>query len=165
MSHKPLTLVDEGARFLDTFVPDWFDERRIDITALDARLTSKCVMGQLYEDYLAGIEAHKLSQEEATRLCFSSPRLSVYPSWTEDWRNEVLRRWVDKLIAPRGCEVTGFGPYSVGVQGDARVYLSSIFVSYPTDTTMETVSEISNEITNKVKGITRVLMDIPIVQS
>ena len=72
---------------------------------------------------------------------------------------------VNELISPYGCKVTELGPASVGVQGDARVYGPSVYVLFPINTSHEEISRISTEITNKVSGITRVLMEIPTSRS
>ena len=72
---------------------------------------------------------------------------------------ELLSR-VNEVIKPFGCIATDLGPDGVGVQGDARVYGPSVFVSFPPHTNNEDISRISNKITNEVPGITRVLMNI-----
>jgi GMP synthase PP-ATPase subunit len=64
----------------------------------------------------------------------------------------------NKLIQPLGCRVTGPGPESVGVLGDDRSVGIAIIISVPVGVD---VIEISTLIINRVKGITRVLMDIP----
>jgi len=72
---------------------------------------------------------------------------------------ELLGR-VNDLVAPFGCRATALGPNAVGVMGDAREYGASVYVIFPPDTPYEEISRVSTEITNKVRGITRVLMEI-----
>lgn len=73
---------------------------------------------------------------------------------------ELLAK-VNKSLEGSGCIATGLGPYAVGVQGDYRVYWPSVFVTFPKDISKEKLTEISNKITNEVRGISRVLMNIP----
>ena len=74
----------------------------------------------------------------------------------------ALLAQVNTLLAPYGCKATELGPDSVGVQGDARAHGPSVFVQFPLGTSQEKIAEISNLITNRAKGITRVLMEISI---
>lgn len=69
---------------------------------------------------------------------------------------------VQKLIESFGCRVTGIGPEAVGVMGDARAVGISLTVSFPRDISGPEVMRISNKITNEVRGVTRVLRDIPL---
>jgi GMP synthase PP-ATPase subunit len=73
---------------------------------------------------------------------------------------QALLEQVNNVVRPHGCEATDLGPDSVGVQGDARAYGPSVYVTFPEDMSPEKVSEISTEITNRVRGITRVLRHI-----
>ncbi|HWB33750.1 MAG TPA: hypothetical protein VG753_00280 [Candidatus Paceibacterota bacterium] len=70
---------------------------------------------------------------------------------------------VQRLVEPLGCSVTGLGPDAVAVMGDARFYGPSVFVRFPKDCSMDEVSRISTRITNEVKGIARVMMEIDVV--
>jgi GMP synthase PP-ATPase subunit len=67
---------------------------------------------------------------------------------------------IDRLIKPWGCKVTGIGPDAVAVMGDARVYAASVIVQVPSDTDHEEIARISNAITNNVRGVARVMMNI-----
>lgn len=73
--------------------------------------------------------------------------------------SELLQK-VNTVIAPFGCVATELGPDSVGVQGDNRAYLPSVYVRFREGMTMEEIAEVSNAITNYVPGISRVLMEI-----
>ncbi len=91
MDTESLTLVHEGAIFLDGVKPDWF--KKINLKILNAGLLRECVLGQLYRgDFLKGRDELKLTWQDCTRLCFSSPRMSVYPAWTQAWKEEILLR-------------------------------------------------------------------------
>ncbi len=72
----------------------------------------------------------------------------------------LLAAEIDRLIEPWGCKVTGFGPNAVAVMGDARAYATSVIVRFPPGTDQEEIGRVSNEITNNVRGVARVLMDI-----
>jgi hypothetical protein len=65
------------------------------------------------------------------------------------------------LIRPLGCEVTGTGPDAVGSQGDDRSVALSITITIPATMNVMRAMEISSLITNRVRGIGRVLIDIP----
>lgn len=67
---------------------------------------------------------------------------------------------VRQIVVPYGCIVNGLGPDAVGVMGDSRVVGPSVFVYFPPEMKPERIQDISTEITNKVRGITRVLQDI-----
>ena len=66
----------------------------------------------------------------------------------------------NEYINPEGI-VTALGPNAIGVLGDARSVGVAVIVRY--DTIDEAMMD-SNTITNRVKGITRVLMEIPITR-
>jgi GMP synthase PP-ATPase subunit len=66
------------------------------------------------------------------------------------------------LVSFPGCTATEIGPRSVGVQGDARVYLPTVYVTFNPRLSPEEIREISTTIINKVAGISRVLMNIVI---
>ncbi|MBY0473418.1 hypothetical protein K2Q00_04050 [Patescibacteria group bacterium] len=72
---------------------------------------------------------------------------------------ELLQK-VNEIVSSYGCVATDLGPDSVGVQGDARVVGPCVFVRFPPEMSHEQIGLISTKITNQVKGITRVLMDI-----
>ena len=76
--------------------------------------------------------------------------------------HQELVQEVNQLIEPYGCKVTSITADAVGVMGDSRVYAPGVTISIPKDMTMERIGQISTEIINKVKGISRVLFDIPL---
>lgn len=79
----------------------------------------------------------------------SKPRLTK--------KNKELIDQVNALIEPLGCIATGIGPKAIGVLGDARSVGIAVCVKFSTDANPV---EISTLIVNRVRGITRVLMDI-----
>ena len=72
---------------------------------------------------------------------------------------ELLAR-VQAVIGPLGCTATDIGPKSVAVMGDARFYGPSVFVQFPEASSMDEIAHISTKITNEVKGIARVVMEV-----
>jgi GMP synthase PP-ATPase subunit len=74
---------------------------------------------------------------------------------------ENILEEVRAIIKPYGCEATGLGPDSVGVQGDGRIVGPVVYVTFPPKMSMDEVSRISTDIINRVKGLTRVMMNIP----
>lgn len=75
-------------------------------------------------------------------------------------KHETLAQTIDELIAPFNCKFIGFGASAVGVQGDARSYGVSAIVQFPQNAPYTEISEVSNLITNRVREVTRVLMEI-----
>ena len=75
-------------------------------------------------------------------------------------KREALAQTINDLIAPFNCKFVGFGANAVGVQGDARSYGVSAIVRFPADAPYMEIGEVSNLITNRVREVTRVLMDI-----
>jgi hypothetical protein len=65
----------------------------------------------------------------------------------------------NELIRPLGCEVTGLGPEAVAVMGDARSVGKAIVVTIPDGVDVYMISAL---ITNRVRGIARVLLDVPL---
>lgn len=64
---------------------------------------------------------------------------------------------VNQLIVPHGCRVTGLGPQAVGVLGDAREVGVAVIVQIGKNADAGTISSM---VTNRVRGVTRVLMDV-----
>ena len=81
--------------------------------------------------------------------------MEIKPRLTQ--KNKQLIQSVNDLISPFGCTVTGLGPKAVGVLGDARSVGVSIIIKFSTDVNPV---EMSTLIINKIKGITRVMMDV-----
>lgn len=71
-----------------------------------------------------------------------------------------LAAQVEKILAGTGCTLAGFGPDSVAVMGDARFYGPSVCISVPPWIDMEQVGRLSSRITNEVKGVSRVLVEV-----
>ena len=72
-------------------------------------------------------------------------------------KNKKLIQEVNDLINPLGCKVTGLGPRAIGVLCDARSVGVAIVIRCGENVNMV---EVSTLIINRVKGITRVLMDL-----
>lgn len=62
------------------------------------------------------------------------------------------------LLSPYGCRVVGLGAEAVGVLGDARAVGVSVVIGFGEQDV--DIGVISNMITNRVRGVTRVLMDV-----
>jgi len=75
-------------------------------------------------------------------------------------REENLLEQVQKVVEEFGCTATDLGPDAVGVKGDARFYGPSVYVTFPPEMTPEQISHVSTEITNRVQGVSRVLMNV-----
>ncbi len=67
---------------------------------------------------------------------------------------------INAIIAPYGCVAFGIGPEAVAVMGDGRVVSESILVRFPRDPSPELITTVSTAITNRVRGITRVVQDV-----
>ncbi len=74
-------------------------------------------------------------------------------------QRRALVAQINLLVQPYGCRVTGLGAPAVGVQGDARTYGLSVVLRYDD---FERMMEVSTLVTNRVREVTRVLMDIPL---
>ena len=79
---------------------------------------------------------------------------SKNPKFSKD--EARLIKATNDLIHPFGI-VTGLGPHAIGVLGDARSVGVAVLVKFTQDAN---VPKLSTSITNRVKGVTRVLMDI-----
>lgn len=69
---------------------------------------------------------------------------------------------IGSVLEPHGCRLSGIGPKAVGVQGDARSYGISAIVQFPDTMEADKIAEIANDVTNRVREVTRVLRDIPL---
>jgi hypothetical protein len=88
--------------------------------------------------------------------------------WWKCWhakRQQRLRK-INKVLASHGCVATGFGPNSVGVQGDSRVHGPSVFITSPgsTEKAGEAATRLINDTPRHLR-LTRVLMEIPTQES
>lgn len=73
---------------------------------------------------------------------------------------DILRE-VNDLIEPLGCIATGLGPNAVGTKGDRRFVGPSVYVRFKEGMNLNEIGEISTRITNNVRGVSRVLAEIP----
>ena len=74
--------------------------------------------------------------------------------------DSVLLAQVHEIVSEYGGTATDLGPDSVGVQGDARFYGPCVYISLPSGMSHDRIAYISNRITNEVRGISRVLLNI-----
>ncbi len=68
----------------------------------------------------------------------------------------ALIKEVNDLIEPFGV-VSGLGPNAVAVMGDGRSVGASVTIRF---TSNANIAELSTMITNRVRGVARVLMDV-----
>lgn len=74
--------------------------------------------------------------------------------------DEELLAKVNVVVLPFGCTATDIGPDAVAVKGDARATGPSVLVTFPDGMSMEHIGRISTKITNEVREVSRVLMNI-----
>ena len=74
----------------------------------------------------------------------------------------VLLALVQKVFDPYGCTALRIGPDAVAVKGDAREVGPSVVIRFPIDMPDQDIARISNEVTNKVRLVCRVLMDVDV---
>jgi len=90
----------------------------------------------------------------------SPPKKAKTPKLKKFTKDEKrIIKMANELIHPLGCEVTGLGSEAIGVLGDARSVGIAIIVKVAEGLD---VGVMSTMITNRVRGVTRVLMDIPV---
>jgi hypothetical protein len=87
--------------------------------------------------------------------------------WLCNWTRELdsktatlLLAKVNETIANSGCVATSLGTNTVGVQGDARVYLPSVYITCPANMSSEDTGIIAAKIINEIPGISKVLVEI-----
>lgn len=76
------------------------------------------------------------------------------------FQRQRTKRKIISILNQYDCEFIDFGPDSVGVKGDARVVGPVVYIHIPTNMDTETQAEVATTLINKVRGITRVLVDI-----
>lgn len=88
--------VTRGAAFLDEKAPGWF--HRLDRNALEMNDCSRCVLGQLFGNYYAALEARQYSTDEAAGMGFSvaRPFSGVYENWVR-----LRARWLQEIDGRR----------------------------------------------------------------
>lgn len=142
--------------------PQWFETiTRMDLFSM--KMVGECLLGQIFGHYQTGLTKLGIDPKDAAYFGFASPSLSEYPAMTEMWYEQIharLQKKVEALIVPQGCAFAGFCPLSVGSHGDNRAYLPGVYIRFPHSMSMEERGLIATNIINKVKGITRVLMEI-----
>ena len=67
---------------------------------------------------------------------------------------------IEGVLKGTRCSFCGFGPNAVAVMGDARFYGPSIFVKFASTMTKEQIGAMSNRLTNEVRDIARVMMEV-----
>ena len=73
----------------------------------------------------------------------------------------MLLAQANEILKEYGGRVTGIAPQAVGVQGDERTYEVGITITLPPGLSNETIAMISTLLTNRVREINRVLLDVP----
>lgn len=76
-------------------------------------------------------------------------------------RERTLIKSIEDVLKPSGCHVSGLGPKAVGVQGDARTYGWAVVLKFPANVSVEEAVELSTQVTNRVRDVTRVVMELP----
>jgi len=74
-------------------------------------------------------------------------------------QQQALVARIDTLIQPYGSRVIALGASAVGVQGDARTYGISVVIRV----SIAHANEVSTLITNRIREVTRVLMDLEFI--
>lgn len=156
-----------GAALLDEKCPEWWrhDSLQKRASKLQMQFADTDLLGLLYGCSVAGYAAlydeDEDSLEKNLEYGFACERKSDYKELNQIWVELILLRQVQDHLDPSGAKALAIGPDSVGVQGDGRVHEPCVFVSFPSSMTMEEIGEASTRIVNSVRGITRVLMDVP----
>lgn len=83
-----------GAKLLDEMLPHW--QHRINLGKLTMEFKYKCILGQCYGDYNAGLAALELDEDTAISCGFTQPAdASSVSDWCdleEAWREEIIKR-------------------------------------------------------------------------
>jgi GMP synthase PP-ATPase subunit len=79
---------------------------------------------------------------------------------TKFFVSKRMFREVTKVLEPYGGRMTDFTERAVGVVGDARIYGPGVVIELPDGLSQETISKLSTDITNRVRGIVQVLMEV-----
>lgn len=80
--------VNAGATLLDENRPGWANE--IDLDILHLTSTTHCILGQLYREYMNGIE--ELGIITGLDYGFCAHWSYEYPTLTEMWRDTINKR-------------------------------------------------------------------------
>lgn len=92
--------VKQGVALLDEKCPGW--EFRVDLEALHMGDECRCVLGQLYCEYIEGRDALSLSQDDAMEHGFDVPRSPRY-AYESEYR-KLTRAWA-AAVEGRRAEV------------------------------------------------------------
>ena len=79
--------VQRGEAFLDEHVPGWRDD--IEPSSLDLGDSCRCVLGQVFGDYVKGVTLLRLSDRDASRLGFNTWGRQTFDRLTEAWRRVI----------------------------------------------------------------------------
>jgi len=82
---------EKGALFLDEVLPGWVDH--INVEAVDIKLKSRCILGQLAGGYYTGLRRLRIKDEYG--YGFSLPAPPPDSTWTrlqEAWISEIEKR-------------------------------------------------------------------------
>ncbi len=90
---KVLAAVDEGVRLLDQVRPGWYDE--INTETLDIASAYRCVLGQLYGDFVAGVEALNIPSGGET-YGFNAPYFIDFTPINDKWKGIIHDRLTSK---------------------------------------------------------------------
>ena len=151
-----------GVVLLSEKKPGWFKE--VSLETFNMFLFGNCVLGQTYGNYITGCAQLEITHGEAVLYGFASAHHQTdYPALTALWAGFITTlQEAERIISSYQGEVLGFGPESVGSQGDGRAFLPALYVQFPPETSMEKIGEAVTDVINRVRGISRVLTDLPV---
>lgn len=89
------------------------------------------------------------------------PPATATPSDIETARTGKLAE-IDALIGPHGGAAIALASQAVGVMGDARAVGASVLIQVPPHRAAAHHQALASLIINQVRGIARVLLDIPV---
>lgn len=83
--------IDRGVKLLDEKAPGWVYKVRI--SDLDVSDAARCVLGQVFDDYVDGLDALGLRSEGGARYGFDwSSSYRQFPVLTERWKSVIRER-------------------------------------------------------------------------
>jgi len=91
-AHTVQERVEAGASFLDEVHPGW--DEKIDLAHLDMSHSYRCILGQLYKHYRAGMMELNITRLTSKNLGFNSidETDSAYHLITVEWRKVITER-------------------------------------------------------------------------
>lgn len=90
--------VGRGIELLDKYRPGW--DKKIDLAQLDIANGCKCVLGQVYGSYFAGVEALNLTMAKEFGFSSDYSGESNNPALTQAWREAIAARRLAKMPSP-----------------------------------------------------------------